>query len=248
MSILVYEEADVTGSVAPDDLVLSDWSSVDSQMSVTAAVKIGLPPAAVDMGLQSRVVLREIRRSGEVDVAGVRELWGVAIRLSVVVQGVKIDSRLTLPIIAAHAQLGTLSAQATITVAGFDDDRILALLPNFAEMNTETYSAYTSATDAIKRHIAKHPENLTPKRLGIVLSPRNVDEDLRTAAVQASAVRSIADGYTLERFYQRNRDLDADGRSIAHDVWRELTDGQGTDDYPSLTATARAQAILEPLR
>ncbi|WP_146076525.1 hypothetical protein [Rathayibacter sp. AY1A7] len=247
MVVILSDTSELNAQQSPPNLVLSDWNSWDTSISVSAAVKIGLPPFEIDTKLKSKVILREIRRSCDIDNNGTTERWGLAIRLAITVQSTESEASISLPIIAAKAQLGILSARASITILGFDDDAVLDLLPNFSEMNTETYGKYTSATDVIKKYISKHPLQVVPTKLATILPQTGTEEELTTAAVQTSVVYSVASGDSLEKYFRRNRSLDSDSKTIASQVWSSLTDGQAAEEYPSDLANARAQKIISQL-
>lgn len=69
---------------------------------------------------------------------------GVAVRLSVAISRLDADAELTLPSIAAHAQLGSAEARAGITVVGYTGP-LGDCLPAPRKLDVETYVEYVEA-------------------------------------------------------------------------------------------------------
>jgi hypothetical protein len=71
-----------SGWPVPDvsKLALNLWQSADSQWSVNAALQIGLPVVDVSANLQSRVLVRDMRASAELETDEEIQIWGVSLR------------------------------------------------------------------------------------------------------------------------------------------------------------------------
>ncbi|MEP5624766.1 MAG: hypothetical protein ABJP82_19535, partial [Hyphomicrobiales bacterium] len=85
--------------------------------------------------------------------------YGTAVRLSVVIIGKKLDVALTLPNIAATAQISNLQARISLSVDGYVGP-LGNLLPAPAKLNVENLEVYTSAFKSIQE-IVFGPEGST---------------------------------------------------------------------------------------
>jgi hypothetical protein len=121
--------------------------------------------------------------------------YGVAIRLVLTVSATALEGALTIPIVAAQAQLNRVTASARMSVLGFRDIRVGRLLPAFDILDVQGYGKYTKAADDIRAYIATHGQSIDPVLLRKVPSPPAAEDDyFGTAVGSARALRMIARG------------------------------------------------------
>lgn len=172
---------------------LDTWEIADDQLSYSAAVKMSLPVFTVDSKFQSRVLVRDVRRFARREVNGVLGEYGVAIRLVITVFALNLESTLTLPVVAAQAELNMVSAHAKMTVLGFRDSKVGDLLPSFEKLDIEGLQEYTQSVDKIRSYISRNGEAVFPTLLREVPEPPGPDEEeLADGVATARALRLIA--------------------------------------------------------
>jgi hypothetical protein len=182
-------EADPSTPAAAD---LENWQIRDDQLTYDAALKMNLPIATVDASFSRRVVLRDICRYTERTAGNVVTVWGVAVRLTVTVWSAKLDGRLTLPMVAAQAQLGMVNTSADLRILGFKNNEVGKLLPKFETLDVGSYGEYTKASDAVVAFISKRESNIVPVVLKTFEKPPPKKERLTQAIGSARATRFIA--------------------------------------------------------
>ncbi len=201
---------------------LTSWEIYEDQLSYHGALEMDLPVAKVDAKLDRRVLIRDVMRYATVDVDGVEQDYGVAIRLVVTVAAETLDAALTIPIVAANAELGRLSAAARLRVIGFRSNKVGDLLPDFATLDVGNYGKYTASTDAIRGYISKNADAIVPVLLRTASRPDDKDSRMLVTTATSRALRAVA-----------NREsLDALLRSIA-DRWPEYS-AAVTEEYAYL--------------
>ncbi len=185
-------EAMGTDPGVPTRADLESWQVRDDQLSYDAALKMSLPIASVDANFSRRVVLRDVCRYTERTAGNVTTVWGVAVRLTVTVWSTKLEGRLTLPMVAAQAQLGIVNASADLRVLGFKNNEVGKLLPKFETLDVGSYGEYTKASDAIVTFISEHEADIVPVVLKTFEKPPPKKERLTVAMGSARAVHFIA--------------------------------------------------------
>lgn len=187
------------GSELPTRKDLNQWEIYDEQMSLDAALKLGLPVASASGTYATRVVVRDVRRFvRREEEGGVVAEYGVALRMVVRVSAKQLDLSLTLPMIAAQATLGMVAATARLQVMGSVDSAIGDLLPSFEELDVNSYSKYTQAVDDIRKYLAKHEEGIFPVLLRKVLPADSTEAALINAMATAYALKQIARRRSLD--------------------------------------------------
>lgn len=172
---------------------LDTWEIADDQLSYSAALKMNLPVFTVDSSFQSRVLVRDVRRYARREVDGVVGEYGVAVRLVITVFALELEGALTVPVVAAQAELNLVSAHAKMTVLGFRDSKVGELLPSFEKLDIEGLQKYTQAADKIRSYISRNEAAVFPTLLRQVPEPPGPDEEeLATGVATARALRLIA--------------------------------------------------------
>lgn len=191
----------------------------DEQLSVKGAAKLGLPVGTVAAGLDSRVLLRDVRIFTTRTSEGVVYEYGVGIRMVVTVSATKLESSLTLPMVAAQAELGIINATAKMTVDGFRDTGVVNLFPKFQQLDVQTYSNWTTSMDSVREYVQAHTEAIFPVLLR--KSSANPTEPNYLEAVAISrALVWIANARTLERAIDK---VPSDIREATVSVYEQLS-------------------------
>lgn len=99
--------------------------------------------------------------------------FGVSVRLWVAISKKDLDVELTVPNIAASAQLGNSQAKIGLSVAGYVGP-LGKLLPSPESLDVENFSSYTESFNAIQALVFGEQglENLSPVMLGFQEGPK----------------------------------------------------------------------------
>lgn len=222
----------------PGERDLENWQVRDDQLSYNAAVKMNLPIADVSGEFSRRVILRDTCRYTEVRSGTTVTTWGVAVRLTVTVWAAKLEGQLTLPMVAAQAQLGMVKASADLRVLGFRSNAVGKLLPRFQTLDVGSYSEYTKASDEVSSFISEHPEDVVPVILK-TFEPPAEGSGLLEAVGAARALRFLARRRSMR---QAVEDLNAwpELAEAVKATYGEMSPESGLDDKPSSGAADRA--------
>ncbi|WP_166870296.1 hypothetical protein [Salinibacterium sp. ZJ450] len=245
--VVLNEEGTI--QVLEEPFGLGRWESSETQMSAHAAASLGFIGAGtINAEVKSLVLLRHLLNYKEVEGELGTERWGVAIRLVILAQSADLEASLTIPQVAARAELNDLQASAILLVHGYEHAGLIDKFPDFAffkGLNVESYANYTRASDDIKDFIGEHPEGIKPAKLGVQTRPSRNDADMATAVVTTVAIAAVADGKPFDAFRRRHPLYTEDDMNVARGVWERL--GEGSFDpgiEPSLVAQARARDAL----
>lgn len=226
--------------VTVDDL--TTWQIIDDQLSVDAAAEAGFGVVSLEGSTQGRVIVRDVSMSTRRTIDGRECDVGCGLRLVVKVTAAELKGDLTLPVVAAKAQLSLLSASAEMSVKGLADPGAFDKLPSFAQLDVDGFSKYTESADIIRKHIADHPERVRPEILRVL--PEQVDEgDYPRAVGVMFAMKAIADGHTLDEAL-RGRPSDwAEYYTAIRSTYASVVSGRG-DQEPSRAAREEARSWL----
>ena len=121
------------------------------QMSVSAAIELGIPVGDFKEDGNSSVVVQDYAKYRELADGGARLLVGVAVRYSVAFQSLNTAFRInSVPAIAAAIQLNIATASARFEVLGMGSSKITSLIPIVDKLDVEKYALYAEAQKAIK--------------------------------------------------------------------------------------------------
>lgn len=223
----------------PNEADLQNWQIRDDQLSFDAALKAGFGFADVDANMSRRVVLRDVCRYTERVSGSTVTTWGVAVRLAVRVWAAKLDARLTLPVVAAQAQLGMVSASADMRILGFRNNEVGKFLPDFQTLDVGNYGAYTKATDAVRAFISEHPESIVPVVLRTYELPASTDKRIVDAVGTARALRAITRRRSQSEALEGTASW-APIREAVSKTYSELAPDCAFEERPSQEAAAQA--------
>src|SRR3954452_3323907 len=133
-----------TAPPKPD--LLKDWRWEQSEMSSDFAAQLGFAVGSVSVSGHSRTLLAEYSNTATVEQDGQSARYGVAARLVVGATSVEGKTAVSIPVLAAEAQLGHTQASVNLSVNGYVGGELAELLPtDISTLNVDTYSALTTA-------------------------------------------------------------------------------------------------------
>ena len=98
------------------------------------------------------VMLHGVTRHADVVDNGHTDRYGAAIRVLLEIYSEELDGDLTLPVAAAKAQLGAVSASAQLLVHGYVGD-LAQELPSWQSFDVNSYADYLKAVSAVQRQV-----------------------------------------------------------------------------------------------
>lgn len=159
--------ADAEGSA---DVTLDRWDVQSHQYTTTADVEASILARlfSTNAHVSSYGIVQEAKRFCILTSdTGRRVEFGTAVRLSVAVLATKFEAALTLPNVAAKAQLSNLRARIALSVDGYVGP-LGGILPAPDNLNVENLAVYTTAFKAIQAEVFGAPglSFLSPTLLG----------------------------------------------------------------------------------
>jgi hypothetical protein len=173
-----------------------------------------------------------------------RILYGSAVRLRVGVSNFTGDIKLTLPFIAASAEVGSARAQYHLSVRGYKGTAIAELIPEPGDFDVQSYVGLIEKIAAIQKLITQDIDNVVPVRLGIE-APDNPQAVLRSSVGTVWALGQIADGRGLAEAL-RAFDWSSEASSAITSTYTSLQ--VGADERPHGDAIRTTQGLLGRLR
>lgn len=207
-------------------------------LSVTGAMSLGIPIAGSVSGGGSRhvLVLERCAFKPLKTGAAISQEWGYAIRFCLTVNKFDASMKLTLPFLAASAEVGSIEAQWMLQVIGLGGPRIDAVSLPPTELSVETFVLAKQSLAALIGAVRDPDTVFTPQCLREITPADQRDLMLRRAVGQTIALDAIADGLTLERAQKRGTD------PVTVDVIRDTYRDSAGIDAPTLEPSSNARA------
>lgn len=177
--------------------LLANWEDENYVLTVDAAADLGFAVGSISGSYQQEVLIHGSARWGDVhDGAGNTYRFGVALRALVIVSAANIDGALTLPVIAAKAQLGLVTATGELLVRGYKGDP--GSLPDLSTFDVDGFNKYRVAVDSLRDKILNDAANIQP----VLLATDAVDSQSSSpeeAVGVTYALTAVANGMSLDR-------------------------------------------------
>lgn len=221
-------------------------------LTVSAAVDLQIPIAGSGSGgLNRRVIVLEragFNKVGPDNPEGSEKHYGYAIRLCVTVNRWQATSKISLPFLAASAQLGTIEAQWILQVIGLKGKAIdKAILPP-TELSVETFFIAKQSLEKLVEAINDSSTVFKPQLIAEIRAPDNTNLDLRRSIGKAYALTCLERGRSLEDAQQRLGSPDTEVLDAIREVY-EIMNGIGdTSQKPSNEVRHKADEICGRLR
>jgi hypothetical protein len=175
-----------------DGSKLSMLQQESYQMKASFAASLGFPIATASTDDKLRVMLYGVTRYSDVIKGGHTYRYGVAIRALLEIYSLQLDADLTLPVIAAKAQLGAVSASAQLMISGFIGN-LAERLPNWSSFDVNSYADYVKAITALQIKVLEEPANIRPVLLSstLVTALKKEDDDTSTQLHQRTESHAL---------------------------------------------------------
>jgi hypothetical protein len=224
---------------------LDTWHWQQYLLTWELAGKLGFAIGGVEGDFQSRVLVAEWSRSKTVRAAELEVRFGVTARLVVNVRSIGAEANLSLPFVAAEAQMNRAEAHANMTIEGYVGSRAGDLFPAFSTFDVESYVKLMEAMTSAKDKIGRDVDNIRPVRLwcwGETTAPAGADATIAGVAT-AWALTRIAKGNPLaETLAGYAESGDAIARTAIERAYTSLhADG---DEGPGPEAAEQARRLL----
>jgi hypothetical protein len=227
---------------APAAADLDTWHWQQYLLTWDLASKLGFAIGGVEGDFQSRVLVAEWSRSKTVKQAALEVRFGVTARLVVNVRSIDAEANLSLPFVAAEAQMNRAEAHANMTIEGYVGRKAGSLFPAFSTFDVESYVKLMEAMTSAKDVIGRDEANIRPVRLwcwGETTAPAGADATIAAVAT-AWALTRIARGNslaeTLDGYVESG---DAIARTAIERVYASLDAGAGEGPAPDACDQAR---------
>jgi hypothetical protein len=229
-----------------EDLTESISRSYD--LSVTSALESQVPVAGSGNGSFNRRVI-VLERCGFKRIPGPEKeaQFGYAIRLCVTVNNWQSTIKVSLPFLAASAQLGTIEAQWTLDVRGLVGP-LLTQLPPPTDLNVETFVLAKQSMEKIASAINSPETKFRPLLIAEIRNPDPQSSTLRQSVGRAFALSSLDHGRSLEDTLKKLGPCDQATFDAIVDVYKNLAGLVSQTDTPSNDVRQKARELCGRIR
>ena len=229
---------------AADDL--GEIVATTYSLSIEAAGRLNIPVFGNASGSLSRQVVvyewSRFRDVGQPD--GSTQRWGFAIRFCVTVTKAAGEATVSLPVLAAEAQLGRVEAGWTMQVKGISGPKIREAVLAPEELDVETYIKARNSMQEIIAAIGDADTVIKPELLLTVPPDRPLDEYGRQA-LTTYVVACIGNGRLADWAINKLGNTEP-ARNIVRAVYEDFGVAQG--EAPGAVARAQAEEALRGVR
>jgi len=240
---------DDSGASASESLRLNQWDWQQYTLSTDLAAKLGFAVTGGKSEHNARTVVAEFSRTRVEGDGATRRRVGVATRLVVQVSGLSASANLSLPVIAAEAQVNRIEATASLQIRGFLGKDLGKLMPSFSAFDVETYVKLLEAMTALKDSISEQEERISPVVLwqwSDATETVTVDDRLTVAVGTVWALSCIQKGWEVNRAIGEYKDIED---AVAHDAisrtYADLTESDDGQREPNVAEQERARTLLD---
>ncbi|RPI25011.1 MAG: hypothetical protein EHM61_15520 [Acidobacteria bacterium] len=225
------------------DLENSQVRSYD--LSFTAAADLNIPVVgSFEGGSSRRVVVLEHTAFREIAEEQGAARYGYAVRFCVSVNKWDAGLKISLPFLAASAEVGSISARWTMDVIGLAGPKIAESLPPPTELNVEKFILAKQAMDKVIQAIQDPSTRFIPTLLSRTLPEQEQVRRFQIGAAQTYALTAISRRKSYVQAVQK-LDHEAQNNSLLVDAIRDAYQllGVETDVVPP-SAQRRALELL----
>ncbi len=168
-------------------------------LTVSAASELQIPVAgSASGGFSRRVIVLERAAFKKVVSGEIERQYGYAIRLCVTVNRWQADTKVSLPFLAASAQLGTIEAQWILQIIGISGKEIDAAILPPTELNVDTFVIAKQSLEKIINALHNPSTKFQAKLIAEFHPPDAEQRELRASIARAYALSSIERGRSLQ--------------------------------------------------
>ncbi len=167
-------------------------------LTVSAASELQIPVAgSASGGFNRRVIVLERAAFSRTVSGDIERQYGYAIRLCVTVNRWQADTKVSLPFLAASAQLGTIEAQWILQVIGLNGKEIDASILPPTELNVDTFVIAKQSLEKIISALNDPSTRFLARLIAEIHPPDAEQMELRASVARAYALSSIERGRSL---------------------------------------------------
>jgi len=243
LSVAYEEDTDPGIPKSLDDLPISVTQAYD--LSITIAGDLNIPViGSVSGGHNRRVLVLERCAYKQIKSTNLTKNYGYAIRLVITVSKWDSNSKISLPFIAASAQLNNIEAKWMIQVIGLAGTTITAVTVPPTDLNVETFvlakQSLTSIIEAVKDPSTK----FIPQVISIERPCTEIQLDYKVAIAKGVALKGIKDGWSLDKTIEEYKNNDQSIDDTIADVYRNFAGVNTNQEVPSAQVRKNAQLML----
>jgi len=211
-------------------------------LSVSAAGQVSIPViGSVSGGVNRRVVVLERTAFKEIPQDGRRYQYGYAIRLAVTVSKLSAEMKLTLPFLAASAEVGQIEAQWQLQVIGLAGTKINAVSIPPTELNVETFVLAKQSLTALIGAVDDPTTKFSPELIAVI---QPFEAELPSAVAKAYALGRLERGRKLKDAMADLKMGRDEWRGTIAQVYEQVAGIMADDQVPSEQAKAAASRLL----
>jgi len=177
--------------IPQDGSSLANLQQESYQLEASFAAKLGFPVTTMSTDDKLEVMLYGLTRYRDVVHKRHTYRYGVAIRVLLEIYDNQLDGDLTLPVVAAKAQLGVVSASAQLLLYGYTGD-LSDTLPNWQSFDVDSYADYLKSVSVLQGKVFGDPSKMRPvllsSTLASTLKPAKGTTITRAGAIPAADV------------------------------------------------------------
>jgi hypothetical protein len=180
-----------------DELDESNTRAYDLTVSAASALQIPVAGSASG-GFNRRVIVLERASFRKIFTDDIERQYGYAIRLCVTVNRWQADTKVSLPFLAASAQLGVIEAQWILQVIGLSGKEIDAAILPPTELNVDTFVIAKQSLEKIISALRDPATKFQARLIAEIHPPDAEQRELRSSVARAYALSSIERGRSLQ--------------------------------------------------
>ena len=249
------EDSRTLAELDPDEIPtsLDELSNIETRaydLSLTRAGELNIPAiGSVAGGYQRRVVVLERVAYKELqDQQGVKYQYGYAIRLCITINKWNATSRISVPFLAASAELGQIQAKWVMQVRGLAGDKIdKAILPP-TELSVENFVLAKQSLSELIGAVRDPSTVFTAALIATVHPIDSIEREYRIAAAKSYALSRIAERQSLADARERLKSDRADVNDAIAQVYEEFAGMTDPTARPPQEVQRRARELLDGIR
>jgi hypothetical protein len=230
-----------------DELEESITRSYD--LSITSAGTLNIPViGSAEGGFSRRVVVLERAAFKRIKEGDLENQYGYAIRLCLTVNNWKAGARVSLPFLAAYAELGQISAQWMLQIMGLAGPKVdSAILPP-TELNVEKFVIAKQSLEKIIESVRDPATIFKAMKIATILPPDSATQQLKLSAARAYALSSIERGWSLGDARDRLESEEQSVNDTLAEVYQIIAGSNDNSSKPSTDVRKKARELLGRIR
>ena len=234
-----------TGGIPTKLSELNQQLSRTYDLSVTAAGSLSIPViGSVSGGFDRRVIVLERVAYKAVPQDEIEYQYGYAVRLAITVNKVTADMKLTLPFMAASAEIGRIEGKWTLQVFGLSGAKIDAALLPPTELSVETFVLAKQSLTALIDAVHDSTTTFNAAQIGVKKPAEVVEQEYRIAVGRAYALGRIRKGRNLSKALSELDTIDDVLKDTITDTYKEYAGITSNNGEPSVSVRAKAGITL----